>query len=112
MTQIVYWLKFADNNLIFYFLPGEIVNILCLMVLFFSLHVMSMERPCSHEEVSIAKIALQKANIPYDIKKMRVVKKPQMKLIDVDIANKRHLIDLNSKMVIYTYVIAQRPATC
>lgn len=88
------------------------MNKICLMVLFFSLQMISMEKSPSHEELSIVSRVLQKANITYDPQNLRAVKKPLVKLIEVDIANERHLIDLNGKTVVATYIIAQRPATC
>lgn len=72
-----------------------------------------MERPPTPTELEAAKVALEKENLSYDPKSMRMVRKPMMdNLLEFDRDNTRYLIDICAKTVVNTYVIAQRPSTC
>lgn len=69
-----------------------------------------MQRCPTPDELKIVGVALAKADVTYDPQSMRAVKKPFMKLVDLDKGNTRYLIDLQSQAIVNTYVIAQRPS--
>lgn len=70
-----------------------------------------MHRSLSQTELDAVKIALQKHSIAYD-SSMTVIKKPMVELAEANKDNIRYLIDLRAQLVVNTYSIARRPATC
>lgn len=81
------------------------------MLLFFSIRLVSMDRCPTPDELKVVEKALAKESVLYD-SSMRAVKRPMVKLVEVDQGNIRYLIDLTSQAVANKYLIAQRPTKC
>lgn len=84
---------------------------ICALALFCVANSWGMHRSLSSAELEAAKIALSTQGISYD-RSMPTIKKPMMRLVEVDVNNTKYLIDVQAQMVLNTYTIAQRPATC